>query len=135
MDRRDLRWEGGSKIEKKKKKKKKKMRKWEMVHDGLRLGMELRMGMTAKVDGSARYSLSCPLSWRLEDTLGPGDDDGGGVILHGGWWMLVPSVCGVPVSPLECLEGASASASDSFCSRSPPPSLGRGVKGANWKGG
>ena len=32
-----------------------------------------------KVDASARYSLSCPCSRRLEDTLGPGDDDGGGV--------------------------------------------------------
>lgn len=63
--------------------------------------------MTAKVGGSARYSLSCPLSRHLEDTLGSGDDAGGGVFLHGGLVdVRSQCVCGVPVSPLEGLEGA-----------------------------
>jgi hypothetical protein len=50
-----------------------------MHDDGLRLGiMDSGDGMTANVDASARYSLSCSWSGRLEDTLGPDDDDDGG---------------------------------------------------------
>lgn len=45
--------------------------------------------MTPKVDASARYSLSCPWSRRLQDTLGPDDDDddGGQGFPSGGWWV------------------------------------------------
>jgi hypothetical protein len=52
--------------------------------------------MTAKLDASARYSLSCPWSRRLEDTLGPGDDDGGGVSSMGA------GGCAFPVCVAEC---------------------------------
>jgi hypothetical protein len=79
-------------------------------------------------DGKSRCECSIwfivPLVYhkRLEDTLGPGDDDGGGGFLHWGRWMLAPSVpvCGVPVSPLEGLEGASAS---NFFLFSPPAAV------------
>jgi hypothetical protein len=86
--------------------------------------------MTPKVDVSARYSLSCLWSRRLQDTLRPDDDDDGGQgFPSGGWWVPLharSSQC-VRVSASVTVRrfGKGASAGDSILSivLSPPAAV------------